>query len=247
MKVEYTDEIMGNSPGKIELKDLVEHIIDDSTFSEGKIEGIDNKVNKLSEMMGKLINTLAEKKVLDSEDINIILQNYKYSNYRLLRPAKINYVVGDATDPRGEGKKVIAHICNDGVSGKPAWGAGFVLALSKRWKEPEDYYRQSFKKKPPILGDVQFVQVEKDIWVANMVAQKSIRSANNSVPLVYSSLQETLLKVVDFAKEQNARIVMPRIGSGLAGGSWNKIEFIIEDTLIREGLEVIIYDLPKKE
>ena len=45
----------------------------------------------------------------------------------------IKYVIGDATQPVGEGEKLILHIVND----SNRWGAGFVLSLSKRWKEPE--------------------------------------------------------------------------------------------------------------
>jgi len=39
----------------------------------------------------------------------------------------ITYLVGDATQPQGEGVKVIAHICND----IGAWGAGFVIGNFK--------------------------------------------------------------------------------------------------------------------
>ena len=49
---------------------------------------------------------------------------------------RINYVIGDATAPQGEGNKIICHICND-VGG---WGAGFVMALSKKWKQPVEEY-----------------------------------------------------------------------------------------------------------
>jgi hypothetical protein len=36
---------------------------------------------------------------------------------------------------------------------------------------------------------------------------------------------------------------MPRIGSGLAGGEWPKIEPIIRETLSNENVEVMVYDL----
>ena len=36
---------------------------------------------------------------------------------------------------------------------------------------------------------------------------------------------------------------MPRIGCGLAGGDWNKVEKIINETLIDKGIEVYVYDL----
>jgi len=50
----------------------------------------------------------------------------------------IHYVQGDATQPQGDGPQIIAYVCND--IGR--WGKGFVLALSKRWKEPEHAYKQ---------------------------------------------------------------------------------------------------------
>ena len=49
----------------------------------------------------------------------------------------LNFIIGDATQPVGEGTKIIVHVCND-IGG---WGRGFVVALSKRWPEPERRYR----------------------------------------------------------------------------------------------------------
>lgn len=71
----------------------------------------------------------------------------------------IKYLVGDATFPLGTGNKIIAHICND-IGG---WGLGFVLALSKRWKQPEKEYRQWHLSKATSnfkLGEIQLVKVE---------------------------------------------------------------------------------------
>ncbi|GGV82427.1 hypothetical protein GCM10010294_57570 [Streptomyces griseoloalbus] len=49
----------------------------------------------------------------------------------------ITYVRGDATVPSVKGVKIVAHVRND-LGG---WGKGFVLALSRRWPEPEAAYR----------------------------------------------------------------------------------------------------------
>jgi hypothetical protein len=53
---------------------------------------------------------------------------------------EIGYRVGDATAPAAEGQKIIAHICND----QGAWGKGFVLALSRRWKQPAAAFKAWF-------------------------------------------------------------------------------------------------------
>src|SRR6185436_10953106 len=93
----------------------------------------------------------------------------------------IQYIKGDATSPQTLGNKVIVHVCND-VGG---WGKGFVMAISKRWKEPETEYRNWAKTGEKFeLGEVQFVQVEATIWIANMIGQHDIKTAKDGSPPV---------------------------------------------------------------
>jgi O-acetyl-ADP-ribose deacetylase (regulator of RNase III) len=151
----------------------------------------------------------------------------------------INYIKGDATNPHGLGNKLIIHICND----IGAWGKGFVLAISKKWKEPERKYREWYKSQTDFeLGKVQFVRVEPDVFVANMIGQHNIRKANGLAPIRYDSVEECLNKVADFAVENQTFIHMPRIGCGLAGGNWIEIEKIINRTLIDKDIKVTVYD-----
>jgi len=148
--------------------------------------------------------------------------------------AKIHYVIGDATAPVGDGKKIIVHVCND----IGAWGAGFVLALSKKWKEPEALYRQTKKRK---LGDVQYAFIGDNIMVANMIAQHDVRSAlDGTPPIRYGAVRACLADVNDSAYRIGATIHMPRIGCGLAGGQWEEIESIVRDVM---SVDVYVYDL----
>ncbi len=48
--------------------------------------------------------------------------------------------------------------------------------------------------------------------------------------------------MVSKAEELNASIHMPRIDCGLAGGKWEKIEPIIEDTVLKADIDVFVYD-----
>lgn len=150
----------------------------------------------------------------------------------------IHYIKGDATSPIGKGNKIIAHICND----HGGWGAGFVLALSKKWSAPEIAYRSlGFNIE---LGRVQYVKLgEENIVVANMIAQHDFVSKNNPVAVRYDALEKCLNDVAEKAKSENASVHMPRIGCGLAGGKWKKIEEIIDKTLIANGVDVYVYDL----
>lgn len=160
--------------------------------------------------------------------------------------SEIHYVTGDATDPIGDGHKIIAHVTNN----QGGWGSGFVLAISHRWSMPEDAYRQWARnselnrmRKPFELGQVQMVGVRADIDVANMVAQHKFATPQNPVALRYGALEDCLNQVRDYAQRLNASVHMPRIGCGLAGGDWNLVSDIIDWTLVQNGIEVYVYDL----
>ena len=152
---------------------------------------------------------------------------------------RINYVKGDATRPQGDGNKIICHICND----MGAWGAGFVLALSKRWGYPEHFYRA---RQTYPLGHVDILSVDQDsegnvLYVANMIAQHGVRSnEQGNPPIRYAALAKALSKVNDRAKAIGASLHMPRIGCGLAGGEWSAVEAILKEVVT---VDVTVYDL----
>ena len=152
---------------------------------------------------------------------------------------KINYVKGNALEPEGNGKKIIMHICNN----KKAWGAGFVLAISKKWKLPEQEYRNLSSAKCK-LGNVQFILVEDDILIANMIAQDDLKPNEFGVPPCHlSALYTCLERVQKMAKSMNATVHAPRIGAGLGGMRWSAIEFLIQEVLTNNNIDVTIYDL----
>lgn len=149
----------------------------------------------------------------------------------------IKYLTGDATEPQGNGNKIIAHICNN----IGAWGAGFVLAINNKWKEPVLAYH-TLKIADLYLGNVQLVQVTPDIFVANMIAQHGIKHDDqNNPPIRYAALIKCLDKVRLLAIQNKATVHMPKIGAGLAGGDWKIIEKIIEDSLF--DIETYVYNL----
>ena len=155
--------------------------------------------------------------------------------------AELKSILGDATRPDAAGPKVIVHICND--SG--GWGRGFVVALSKRWRAPEADYR-TWKRdgapEPFALGEVRFVPVEDDLWVGNMIAQHGTRAKAGVPPIRYKALEKALEKVASFADENSASVHMPRIGCGLAGGTWNQVGPIVQRQLVDVGIDVTVYD-----
>lgn len=155
----------------------------------------------------------------------------------------IHYKKGDATEPCIEdGVRVIIHIVNDAKK----WGAGFSGALSNKWKEPEKHYRAQAKfSKNFKLGEIQWVFVNPHLAIVNMIAQHGV--GRDKKPIRYDSLELCLDKLGQGCRalSEGAQLVtvhMPRIGCGLAGGTWDKVSPLVEENLW--DFESYVYDLP---
>ena len=163
-------------------------------------------------------------------------------------PTTVRYVVGDATRPEGEGLKILAHCCNN-VGG---WGAGFVVALSKRWTRPEREYREWATRHGEVkframLGAMQLVPVEDDIYVANIIGQHGMGRGTDGPPIRYDAISKGFGFIAQFAKEhpeRNVSVHAPRLGCGLAGGDWSEIEPLFDLHFVAHGIPVTVYDFP---
>lgn len=84
-----------------------------------------------------------------------------------------------------------------------------------------------------------------NIKVASMIAQNGYISQSNPTPLQYQSLIVCLEKIVNYIDsiEESVTVHMPRIGCGLAGGSWDKVKEIIKKILCSKDIQVYVYDL----
>jgi O-acetyl-ADP-ribose deacetylase (regulator of RNase III) len=164
----------------------------------------------------------------------------------------IHYVKGDATEIVPSGPTLLMHIVNT----RGGWGKGFVVAVSKRWPQPEASYRQWFAQKywdgqPFKLGEIQRVLVEPNLYVVNMIAQEGYGRGNLALhrsdepnttpPIRYEALEACLKKVSQLAQDLGAVVVAPKIGSGLAGGDWVRIEALIERTLAEVAVTIYEY------
>lgn len=164
----------------------------------------------------------------------------------------IEYVRGDATRPQGFGNKIIVHCCNN----EGCWGAGFVMALSRHWPQPEAQYHRwahngRAEGKPFELGQFVLVPVMnphsvKELRVCNLIGQDGVGYIpGERPPIRYDAIDEglwTLGKALSLTDLWSVH--MPRMGAGLAGGDWRIIEAIIVKNLIEMDIPVTVYDLP---
>lgn len=161
---------------------------------------------------------------------------------------EINHIIGDVTNPiEVKGMKFIAHCCNN-LGG---WGAGVVLAISRRWGMPELMYTKWAQERPEELreglGKIQVIPVEKDVMVVNIIGQEGVgHDKNGNPPIRYEAIREGLEKTQDTIsgyEKKHPSLHLPRMGAGLAGGDWDKIEEIIRDTI---KVPVYVYTLPRE-
>ena len=171
----------------------------------------------------------------------------------LLRPIRkdapattgITYLKGDASLPRGSAPRLIAQIVNDSAF---TWGGGFSLAIRRKWPTAQEAYRQWAygNRRNLSLGNVHLAAPENNLTIASMVAQRGY-GPSEKARIRYSALRSCLQRLSAVAIKQKATIHMPRIGTGLAGGSWSIVSELIDDILCRAGINVFVYDLPGAE
>jgi len=156
--------------------------------------------------------------------------------------AGVTIVKGDATDTRGEGRRILAHVVNDKAA---LWGAGFGLAVRKKWPQAQTAFREWATRNPAMfrLGNVFMSAVDENVTAFQMVCQHGY-GPSPKPRIRYSALQSCLERLAQEAIRERATVHMPRIGAGQAGGSWGLIGQLVDEALCARGLRVTVYDLP---
>lgn len=146
----------------------------------------------------------------------------------------IHYVKHDATEPI-KYPCCIVHGCN--CIG--AWGAGFVIPLGNKYPEAKRRFKLVHRLKGDKPGVSDLTGITPSLCICNLYSQRTIGQG----AILYDALEEGLKNL----KEQipsDWTIQMPRIGCGLAGGRWERVEEIINRVL--PDREIYVCDLPSR-
>ena len=155
---------------------------------------------------------------------------------------RIEYVLGDATQPRGAGPHVVAHVVNDRT---PNWGGPFARAVRDRWPRAQQDFREWVEddRSRLSLGATRVCDVTDDTCVFTMISQKGY-GPSRGPRIRYVALETCLRSLSGEARRRNASVHMPAIGCGEAGGRWEVVQELIDNALCRNGLRVLVYRLP---
>jgi len=154
--------------------------------------------------------------------------------------SKFEYIDGgDVTNPINTGKKaLIVHCVNDIF----VMGAGVARALFTKWPNVRTEYLK-WGRTNPQLGDVQYVDVAKNIVVGNLIGQHNVvKDREGNPPVRYEAVAKGFDNVRKYAVKNNCDVHIPNLACcDLAGGVWVKVEEIIQKAL--PDTDVYIYDL----
>ncbi|MHA4847182.1 ImmA/IrrE family metallo-endopeptidase [Flavitalea antarctica] len=157
-------------------------------------------------------------------------------------PTRAIYTInGDATQPRGDGEKIIVQLVNTSA----AVGFGFGRAMAVKWPASKKALQEWKDQQDFKLGEAKLTRLSDDINVYQVLAQKRIRPRFEGERILsYISLQLCLEELRELAIDLKASIHMPMIGAGQAKGDWNIIEGMIYDELVQHNISVTVYTLP---
>lgn len=163
----------------------------------------------------------------------------------------MNEIYGDVITEAQKFKGIIAHQVNTfGMM-----GAGVALALRQRVLTDEQYanYQQKCYTSTIIdgvnahMGTVDFEQAPDGTWVANMFSQNPTPDPTGSLTN-YEALSSCLEKVKGFARDNDLPVFLPGyVGCGIAGGDWNIVRTIINNTFYDNSVEVSIVYLDRRK
>lgn len=114
---------------------------------------------------------------------------------------------------------VVLHNCNCMCT----WGAGFAKAAKNRFRHAYIADMNTRKGDSDKLGQFTWAKEDDGVTVVNIYGQ--YRYGRDKRHLCYNALNDALRRINDFYKGKH--IIMPRIGSDLAGGDWGDIERLI--------------------
>ena len=147
------------------------------------------------------------------------------------------YIKGDITKTE---LKYIAHGCNC----QNKMGSGVAKALFTKFPEVKERYHNKFKhieitNYKYLLGSVQTV-ISNDKKIFNCFTQEYY-GYDGKKYVNYCSIVKAFLSLAYILKDSGP-LAIPKIGCGLAGGDWNIVEQLINDT-VGDDLEIWVYEL----
>jgi len=123
-------------------------------------------------------------------------------------------------------------------------GAGIALQIKQLYPQVYYDYKEHLKcmKSDEVMGSICITQILEKFYIVTGIGQLYYGRNNvyihnrgtNSAYVDYNSIDNIFSKVKELAMDTKLRVIFPKIGAGLAGGDWVKINDIIEKIMYPE-------------
>ena len=148
---------------------------------------------------------------------------------------ELSYIKGDLIKMAQQGDfDVVIHGCNCFNT----MGAGIAKSIKKVFPEAFEADDQTTKGDIKKLGTISIAKINDKLTVVNAYTQYTY--SRSGKPFDYDAFAKCLDEVK--LKFTGKKIGMPKIGAGLAGGDWDKIESIIVEKLKNEDVTVVVFE-----
>ena len=126
---------------------------------------------------------------------------------------------------------IVVHGCN----AQCQMNSGIAGEIHQRFPSVFNEYAKVYKEEGLNLGSVifcsPFAKEKRGFWVANGITQEFYGRDPHTVYVDYTAVRQVFRTVYEHAKKLNLDVHFPKIGAGLANGSWDVISIIIEEEL----------------
>jgi hypothetical protein len=109
-------------------------------------------------------------------------------------------------------------------------GAGLALAIRRKWPVVYESYMYAYREGLLTLGVVGCVAIIEDqLYVANLCGQKYY--GRDKIYTDYTAVRQCLTTVSQYERQDLPIYIPYGMGCNLAGGNWNVVIKIIEETI----------------
>ena len=132
---------------------------------------------------------------------------------------------------------VLIHGCNC----HNTMGAGVALYVKRNYPEAYEEDKRTIRGDKDKLGNYTYVDTTHffygtPITIVNAYTQYGFADFKNPVAVDYGAIESVMKQINVLYKGK--KIIMPRIGCGLAGGDWEEVKKIIDECLTDCDVEV---------
>lgn len=145
----------------------------------------------------------------------------------------IKYIKGDLFTAD---VNVIAH----GTNCVGGFGSGIAGRIARDYPHVKEDYLDIYNKWGHELGWVNYVRIGPSKYIANCNTQYNYLP-RGVCHVDYKAIEECMYVLHLDCKKLNRTIAIPKIGAGLGGGDWDKIEKIINKVF--DDMEILCYTL----